>query len=53
MAVAGEEGRAQRGSGDERDVEHHVVEGEDPAPVRVVHLFLQDRGRADRHALPA
>ena len=53
MAVAGDERRAERGPGDERDVEHHVVEGEDPAPVGVVHLLLQDRGGADRHALPA
>ena len=52
MAVRRHDGHAQRRPGDVRGVEHHVVEGEHPAPVGVVHLFLQDRDRADRHALP-
>ena len=52
MAAGRHEHRAQRGPGDERDVERHVVEREHPAPVAVVHLLLQDRGRADSHALP-
>ncbi len=49
--VVGHEDRADGRAGHERDVEQHVVEGEDPAAVGVVDLLLQDRGRADGHAL--
>ena len=52
MAVGRHDDHAQRRPGDVGGVEHHVVEGEDPAPVGVRHLFLQDRDRADRDALP-
>ena len=52
MAVLRHDDHAQRGPGYVGGVEHHVVEREHPAPVGVVHVFLQDRDRADRHALP-
>ncbi len=52
MAGGGDERRDQCGPGDEGGVERHVVEGEHPATVGVVHFLLQDGGRADRHALP-
>ena len=52
MAVRRHDDHAQRRPGHVRGVEHHVVEGEHPAAVGVVHLFLQDRDGADGHALP-
>ena len=40
------------GADRECDVEHHVVIGERPPAVVIRQLLLQDRGGADRDALP-
>src|SRR5262249_19892827 len=53
LAVERHEDRAQQRAHGQRDVEHHVVEGEHPATVSVVHVLLQNGDDADGHALQA